>query len=106
MLKSASLRGSQVWGRRSERQAGDVTSEMAVTDEFTCGHKKRAFQEERQCEPKAQTQEESKSCAVLDLECICWEGVSPREWQQGLSAQTGRRQKFALHSQENTLPGG
>lgn len=46
MLKSASLRGSQVWGRRSERQAGDVTSEMAVTDEFTCGHKKRAFQED------------------------------------------------------------
>lgn len=24
LLKSASLRGRQVWGRRSERQAGDV----------------------------------------------------------------------------------
>lgn len=68
LLKSASLRGRQVWGSRSERQAGDVTPKMALTDEFTCGQEKRAFQEEKQCVPKARTQEESKSSRFLDLE--------------------------------------
>lgn len=57
LLKSASLRGRQVWGRRSERQAGDVTPEMALTDEFTCGQERPAFQEEKQRVPKAWTQE-------------------------------------------------
>lgn len=101
LLKSASLRGRRVWSRRSERQAGDVTPAMALTDEFTCGHKKRAFQEQRQCVPKARTQEESRvPCSWTWRGCICWEGVSPREWQQGLTAQSDQEAKI-----RSTLPG-
>lgn len=68
LLKSASLRARQVWGSRSERQARDVTPEMALTNEFTCGQEKRAFQEDKQCVPKIRTQEESESSRFLDLE--------------------------------------
>lgn len=43
---------------------------MALTDEFTRGQEKRAFQEEKQCVPKAGTQEESKTSRFLDLERV------------------------------------
>lgn len=65
LFKSASLRG-----RRSERQAGEVTPKAALTDEFTCGQEKGAFQEEKQWMPKVWTEAESKSSRFLDLEGV------------------------------------
>lgn len=45
--------------------------------------------------PKAQVQKDSRSSKFLDLVvgcCICWEGVSPREWYQGLTAQSDEKE--------------
>lgn len=96
MLNSASLRGRQVWGRRSERQAGDVTPEMALTDEFTCGQEKSL--------PGRETVHAKGSDpgggAFVGKE------LAPGSGSKGLQpSQTRRRQKFVLRSQENILQG-
>lgn len=96
-FKSASLRG-----RRSERQAGEVTPKTALTDEFTCGQEKGAFQEEKQWMPRFGLKQSPRAPDSWTWRgCICWEGVSPRLWHQGLTALSDQKEAET----GSTLPG-
>lgn len=106
LLKSASLRGRQVWGSRSERQAGDVTPKMALTDEFTCGQRETSLPVRETVRAKGSDPGRVQEFQVPGPGGGAFDGkeLAPRSGSKGLlPSQTRRRQKFALHSQENVM---